>query len=31
MLNADEAFEVFLEFETTFGGLAALKPTPAVI
>jgi len=26
MLDADEAFEIFIEFETTLGGLAALKP-----
>ncbi len=31
MLEADEAFEIFLEFETTLGGLAALKPSPTTI
>lgn len=31
LLEADEAFEVFLEFEATLGGVAALKPpAPAV-
>lgn len=29
LMEADEAFEVFLEFETTLGGLAALKTAPA--